>query len=113
MYPISPEVYYQEYDKQVAAALLRQTGKAKTELADCGRVPWPKAGGRDLAVCSAGSGRAAYPRGGIDFARVSSKMRPWHIVSGVFIPQSSRTLIPQLNYRKLVHLHHEMRRVPW
>ncbi len=44
MYPISPEVYYQEYDRQVAAALLRQAGKAKTELADCGRVPWPKAG---------------------------------------------------------------------
>ena len=27
MYPISPEVYYQDYDRHVAAALRRPTGK--------------------------------------------------------------------------------------
>ena len=40
MYPMSPEVYYREYDKQVAAALLRQAGKTEAQPADRGRVRW-------------------------------------------------------------------------
>jgi hypothetical protein len=42
MYAMSPEVYYREYDKQVAAALLRQTGKTEAQPAERGHVPWPK-----------------------------------------------------------------------
>ena len=42
MYGISPEVYYQEYDRRVAAALLRQAGKAEAQPADHGRVVWQK-----------------------------------------------------------------------
>ncbi len=43
MYPMAPDVYYQEYDRQVAAALLRQAGKTEAQpAADRGRRPWPK-----------------------------------------------------------------------
>ena len=45
MYAMSPEVYYQEYDRQVAAALLRQAGKTQAQRADRGRGPWPKVRG--------------------------------------------------------------------
>ncbi len=42
MYPMSPEVYYREYDKQVAAALLRQAGKTEAQPVGRSHVPWPK-----------------------------------------------------------------------
>ncbi len=43
MYPMAPDVYYQEYDRQVAAALLRQAGKTEAQpAADRGRVAWQK-----------------------------------------------------------------------